>query len=90
MRPDIRAALARAAALPPDRQGAVFREPWHARAFALAVALHGQGHFTWPEWAAALATRLREPPASDDPEAAYYLAWLDTLERLGSEKGLLD
>jgi nitrile hydratase accessory protein len=36
----------------------VFAEPWQARAFALAVKLSEQGHFTWKEWAAALANEL--------------------------------
>jgi nitrile hydratase accessory protein len=89
MRPDIRAVLAGADALPPDRQGPTFREPWHAQAFALAVALNGGGHFTWPEWAERLAATLREPPESDDAEEAYYLAWLATLEQLAIEKGLI-
>lgn len=89
MRADIRAALAATGALPPDRPGPVFREPWHAKAFALAVALDARGHITWPEWAATLAATLREAPASDDPEDAYYLAWLLALERLGIAKGLI-
>ena len=44
------------AALPPlprDEGGPVFAEPWQAQAFALAVRLSAQGHFTWKEWAAA-------------------------------------
>lgn len=89
MRPDIRGELARSDVLPPDRQGPTFREPWHAQAFALAVALNGKGYFTWPEWAERLAATLRDPPASDDAEDAYYQAWLGTLERLGIEKGLI-
>ena len=89
MRPDIRSVLARTDALPPDRQGPTFREPWHAQAFALAVALNGNGYFTWPEWAERLAATLRGPPASDDAEDAYYLAWLGTLEQLGIAKGLI-
>jgi nitrile hydratase accessory protein len=89
MRPDLRALLARADALPPDRQGPTFRVPWHAQAFALAVALNGAGHFSWPEWAETLAATLRDPPAGDDAEDAYYLAWLATLERLAIEKGLI-
>ena len=40
--------------LPRDDDGPVFREPWEAQAFALAVALHERGVFTWPEWAQAL------------------------------------
>jgi hypothetical protein len=41
--------------LPRDTGGPVFAEPWEAQAFALAVRLSEQGHFTWKEWAAALA-----------------------------------
>ena len=40
--------------LPRDEGGPVFAEPWQAQAFALAVKLSEQGHFTWKEWAAAL------------------------------------
>ena len=39
----------------PAADGApVFREPWEAHAFAMAVRLHEQGLFTWPQWAAAV------------------------------------
>ena len=37
--------------LPRDADGPVFREPWEAQAFAMAVSLHERGLFTWPEWA---------------------------------------
>ena len=43
-----------------DAEGPVFAEPWQAQAFALAVKLSEQGHFTWKEWAAALAEE-RDP-----------------------------
>jgi hypothetical protein len=33
---------------------------WQAQAFALAFGLSAQGHFTWKEWAAALATELAD------------------------------
>src|SRR5229473_732000 len=33
--------------LPRDTGGPVFAEPWQAQAFALAVKLSEQGHFTW-------------------------------------------
>jgi len=35
--------------LPRDVGGPVFAEPWQANAFALAVKLSEQGHFTWKE-----------------------------------------
>jgi hypothetical protein len=50
-------------ALPGDAGGPVFAEPWQAQAFALAVKLSEQGHFTWTEWAAALATSDTRRPA---------------------------
>jgi hypothetical protein len=38
--------------IPRDNDGPVFREPWEAQAFAMALALHARGLFTWNEWAA--------------------------------------
>ena len=54
---DAEAAVATSAvpSIPRDNDGPVFREPWEAQAFAMALALHGRGLFTWNEWAAALA-----------------------------------
>ena len=37
-------------ALPRDKDGPVFNEPWEAKAFALAVRLSEADYFTWPEW----------------------------------------
>ena len=67
----------------------VFREPWEAQAFALAVALHQQGLFTWPEWAATLADEIKRAQATGDPDTGetYYRHWLAALERLVAEKG---
>jgi hypothetical protein len=31
--------------------GPVFSAPWEAQAFAMVLALHERGLFTWPEWA---------------------------------------
>src|ERR1700760_1807545 len=45
--------------LPRDEGGPVFAEPWQAQAFALALKLSEQGHFTWKEWAEALAAELK-------------------------------
>ena len=50
--------LAALPGLPRDEGEPVFAEPWQAQAFALAVKLSEQGHFTWVEWAAALADEL--------------------------------
>ena len=76
--------------IPRDDGGPVFREPWEAQAFSMALALHQRGVFTWPEWAAALADEIKRAQANGDPDtgATYYRHWLATLERLVSEKGI--
>jgi nitrile hydratase accessory protein len=78
--------------LPRDEEGPVFAEPWQAQAFALAVKLSEQGHFTWKEWAAALAEELQAAVDRGEPDdgSRYYQHWLATLERLVTEKGLTD
>jgi len=78
--------------LPRDEEGPVFAEPWQAQAFALAVKLCEQGHFTWKEWAAALADELQAAVDRGEPDdgSHYYERWLKTLERLVTEKGLTD
>jgi len=76
--------------LPHDDEGPVFAEPWQAQAFALAVKLSQQGHFTWKEWAAALADELQAAVDRGEPDdgSRYYQHWLATLERLVTAKGL--
>ncbi|MFN4088383.1 MAG: nitrile hydratase accessory protein [Alphaproteobacteria bacterium] len=76
--------------LPRDAQGPVFREPWEAQAFAMAVRLHERGLFTWPEWAAALSLEIERARTAGDPDTGetYYLHWLATLERLVAAKGV--
>jgi nitrile hydratase accessory protein len=76
--------------LPRDDGGPVFSEPWQAQAFALAVKLSEQGHFTWKEWAAMLADELKAADNRGEPDDGthYYEHWLAALERLVTEKGL--
>ena len=78
--------------LPRDNDGPVFSAPWQAQAFALALALHERGVFTWPEWAAALTEAIRRAQAQGDPDHGdtYYRHWLDALEQLVIAKGLAD
>lgn len=78
--------------LPRDEGGPVFAEPWQAQAFALAVKLSEQGHFTWKEWAAALAQELKSAAerGEADDGSRYYEHWLAALERLVTVKGLSD
>lgn len=75
-----------------DEGGPVFAEPWQAQAFALTLKLSEQGHFTWTEWAAALAHELQAATARGEPDdgSRYYEHWVATLERLVTAKGLAD
>jgi nitrile hydratase accessory protein len=75
-----------------DAGGPVFAEPWQAQAFGLAVKLSEQGHFTWKEWAAALAEELKTAADRGEPDdgSRYYEHWLAALERLVTAKRLSD
>ena len=76
--------------IPRDADGPVFREPWEAQAFAMALVLHDRGMFTWPEWASTLADEIKRAQAAGDPDTGetYYQHWLRALERLVAEKGV--
>jgi nitrile hydratase accessory protein len=78
--------------IPRDRDGPVFREPWEAQAFAMAVTLQARGLFTWGEWASALGEEIKRAQAAGDPDTGetYYRHWLATLERLVAQKGVTD
>lgn len=68
----------------------VFREPWEARVFALAVAASDRGLFTWTEWSAALAAEIDRARSAGDPDTGEtaYRHWLSALERIVGERGL--
>jgi nitrile hydratase accessory protein len=74
---------------PLDGNEPVFREPWEAHAFAIAVALHRQGLLTWPEWADALAAQIKRAQGKGDADLGdtYYRHWLAALEHLVTAKG---
>ena len=76
---------------PGDRTGPVFRAPWEAQAFALAVELSEAGVFTWAEWAETLGAEIAAAQAAGDPDLGdtYYRHWLAALERLVAAKGVL-
>ena len=76
--------------IPRDGDGPVFREPWEAHAFAMALTLHERGLFSWPEWAATLAEEILRAQAAGDADTGetYYRHWLATLERLVAERGV--
>lgn len=74
---------------PCGEEGPVFREPWEAQVFAIAVALNERGLFTWSEWADRLAKAIKAAQAEGDPDTGetYYRHWLAALEQLAIEKG---
>lgn len=78
--------------IPADPDGPIFSEPWQAEAFALAVQLSAQGHFTWNEWAAALCAELQLDAQRGEPDdgSRYYHCWLLALEQLVVAKHLSD
>ncbi len=75
--------------MPRDASGPVFRAPWEAHAFAMALALHEKGLFAWSEWSAMLGEEIKKAQAAGDPDTGetYYHHWLATLERMVAEKG---
>jgi nitrile hydratase accessory protein len=76
--------------IPRDADGPVFREPWEAQAFAMTLALHERGLFTWGEWAATLAAEIKRAQAAGDPDTGetYYSHWLMALEKQVADKGV--
>lgn len=75
--------------IPRDDNGPVFRAPWEAHAFAMAIALHQKGLFAWNEWSVMLGEEIKKAQAAGDPDTGetYYHHWLATLERMVAEKG---
>lgn len=78
--------------LPQDSAGPVFNAPWEAAAFAMAVKLSEDGHFTWPEWVACYSGEIarREASVGHDETISYYEVWLSALEKMMAERGVVD
>jgi len=74
-------------AIPRDAEGPVFRAPWEAQAFGMAVMLHERGHVTWKEWAQRLADEIVAAKArgESDDGTRYYYFWLAALEARGRQ-----
>ena len=77
--------------LPREGSEPVFAAPWEAQAFAMALALHERGAFTWKEWAATLAEAIAAGSRGGDFDdgRGYYGYWLTALERIVDRKGIV-
>jgi nitrile hydratase accessory protein len=75
-------------AVPKNAEGPLFREPWEALAFGLALALAERGAFTWAEWAETFGEEILRAGGEDDPGPTYYLCWLAALERVAARNGV--
>ncbi len=78
--------------IPSDDDGPVFREPWEAQSFAMVVALHERGLFTWNEWTETLVGEIKRAQEAGDPDTGetYYHHWLAALECIVAAKDLTD
>lgn len=85
-----RRAIAEIPGIPVGAEGPVFREPWEAQAFAMTLALHERGVFTWKEWTIRLGEEIKRAQAGGDRDTGetYYRHWLAALERVIAEKGV--
>ncbi|HEY2681924.1 MAG TPA: nitrile hydratase subunit beta [Steroidobacteraceae bacterium] len=67
----------------PEPDGAQFHAPWEARAMALTVAMGASGLWNIDESRAARET------LPDYERLSYYQIWLDALQKLVDERGIL-
>ena len=88
---DLDAALAGDAPLPRDNGELVFEEPWQGRALGMGVVVLERTGATWAEFRRHLVDAIRRRPHDPGESAAtaYYAAWLDAVEALLAEKGLV-
>lgn len=85
-------ALADETPLPRDNGELVFEEPWHGRALGMGVLALERSGASWPEFRRHLAAAIaiRSSPDDESEATAYYASWLDALEAMLAERGLLD
>lgn len=84
----VAAALREVPGIPCEAEAPVFKEPWQAQAFAMALALQQKGVFTWAEWADTLGEEIKNATARGevDDGSTYYHHWIAALERLVAQK----
>ncbi len=78
--------------LPRDNGELVFEEPWQGRALGMGVVAIDRAGASWADFRRHLASAIAVRASSDHEShaTAYYAAWLDALEVLLAERGLLE
>lgn len=75
-----------------DEGRPVFNDSWEAEAFTIGKALVANGAVTPREWYDAISDEIGKAVAAGDPDRGdtHYQHWMNALERVCVEKGLLD
>lgn len=74
-----------------ESQGAVFSEPWQAKAFAIVVQLAENNVFEWKDWVDSFSAEVAKSEQKGyQPETDYYPCWVRALEKLLASNSLLD
>ena len=77
----------------PRRSGDVaFNHAWEIRAFAIATAMADDGAFDWREFQRELIRSVQAWESNNDSTTgwSYYGRWMEALEKLLGDKGMLD
>lgn len=78
-------------AIRPENGEVAFETAWEIRAFALALAAHQSGQYDWSQFQQALIAAIRTWEDTGTQEQwRYYDRWLEALETLLAERGVLD
>ena len=78
-------------AIRPENGEVAFETAWEIRAFALALAAHQSGQYEWSQFQEALIAAIRTCEDNGSEEQwRYYDRWLEALEALLVERGVLD
>jgi nitrile hydratase accessory protein len=85
-------ALSGNASLPRDNGELVFEEPWQGRALGMTVVVIDRSGAAWSDFRRHLVAAIanHRPAEAESAATAYYSAWLDALEALLAERGLLE
>jgi nitrile hydratase accessory protein len=84
--------LGQQAPLPRDNGELVFEEPWQGRALGMGIVVLDRIGAPWTDFRRHLAAAIaaRGSSGGESQATAYYAAWLDALEALLAERGLID